>query len=140
MAKDLIFRLAGAEYAAAPVKLERKKKMTFGAKWENIYERLLPEYGMESGNTIAPTTGVYDGEGNFVAEIDGLAELEPDADDGDGIQQRHRQDDHRNQNWSQSRRRSGGGIPGVECRQQADDCNEIAHEVAAAVPHEDVGG
>ena len=57
------------------IKLERKKKMTFGAKWENIYERLLPEYGMESGNTIAPTTGVYDGEGNFVAEIDGLAEL-----------------------------------------------------------------
>jgi hypothetical protein len=57
------------------VKLERKKKMTFGAKWENIYERLLPEYGMESGNTTAPTTGVYDGEGNFVAEIDGLAEL-----------------------------------------------------------------
>ena len=36
--------------------------MTFGAKWENIYERLLPEYGMESGNTTAPTTGVYDGE------------------------------------------------------------------------------
>jgi hypothetical protein len=30
---------------------------------------------MESGNTIAPTTGVYDGEGNFVAEIDGLAAL-----------------------------------------------------------------
>ena len=36
---------------------------------------------MESGNTTAPTTGVYDGEGNFVAEIDGLAELLADEED-----------------------------------------------------------
>lgn len=57
------------------VKLERKKKMTFGAQWETVYERLMPSYGMESGSTTAPTTGVYDGEGSFVAEIDGLAEL-----------------------------------------------------------------
>jgi hypothetical protein len=63
------------------VKIERREEGLFGAKWENIYERLLPEYGMESGNTTAPTTGVYDGEGNFVAEIDGLAELLADEED-----------------------------------------------------------
>ncbi len=57
------------------VKLERREKNAHGSEWENIFERLMPSYGTESGNTTAPTTGVYDGEGSFAANIDGLAEL-----------------------------------------------------------------
>jgi len=57
------------------VKLERLEKGMLGAKWENIYERLLPSYGMESGSTTAPTTGVYEEAGDFSANIEGLMEL-----------------------------------------------------------------
>jgi hypothetical protein len=57
------------------VKIERRSKTESGAKWENIFERLLPSYEIESGNVVLPTTGVYSGKGDFVAEIEGLARL-----------------------------------------------------------------
>lgn len=64
------------------VKLERRIKGLSGAVWENIYERLLPVYELESGNTLAYTTNIYEGEGDFAVNISGLDELLIEYKDG----------------------------------------------------------
>lgn len=57
------------------VKLERRIKGLSGAVWENVYERLLPVYELESGNTLAYTTDIYEDEGDFAVNIEGLEKL-----------------------------------------------------------------
>jgi len=64
------------------VKLERRIKGLSGAMWENIYERLLPVYELESGNTLVHTTNIYEGEGDFAVNINGLDELLIEYKDG----------------------------------------------------------
>ena len=54
------------------VKLERRVRGEESGAWENIFERLLPSY---NPNGITPTTGVYEGEGSFSANIENLGDL-----------------------------------------------------------------
>lgn len=54
------------------VKLERRLRGEENGEWENIFERLLPSY---NPNGITPTTGIYEGEGSFSANIENLGAL-----------------------------------------------------------------
>ena len=63
------------------VKIERREEGLFGAKWENIYERLLPALDVEVGAPVIPTTGIYEGAGDFAANIECLAGLLADEED-----------------------------------------------------------
>jgi hypothetical protein len=52
------------------VKIERREKGRECARWIYVYERGMPSYEMASGNTVAYTTGVYEGECDFAIDFD----------------------------------------------------------------------